>query len=184
MAENNIAPHGARGPLYAPAWHRPFLRYIDGEQGGGTGEQTPGSKSSDDGTDWKSEARKWEQRAKDNKSRADANDEAARKLAGIEDANKTAEAKNAERITELEKKLAAAERTALVARVQASHGISDEDAALFLTGGDESSLTAQAKRLAERASSAPVAPREGTARNSSSDDPMREYARRLFNSEE
>lgn len=136
------------------------------------------------GTDWKATSRLWERRAKDNKDRADANEAAAQRLAQIEGEQGAAEAKNAERITELENKLAAAERTALVARVQASHGVSDEDAALFLTGEDEKTLNAQAKRLAERNPSGPVAPREGTPRNSSSEDPMREFARNLFNSEE
>lgn len=48
-----------------------------------------------DGTDWKAEARKWEQRAKDNKS-------AATKLNQLEDANKSETEKLNERATKAE----------------------------------------------------------------------------------
>lgn len=93
---------------------------------------------------------------------------------------KTAE----ERITELEKSIEAANREALRRRVQAAHGISDEDADLFLTGTDEESLTAQAKRLsdrdAERKQKNNVSPREGNNPKPDKDDPMREFTRGLF----
>lgn len=181
MADKTNAPHGARGVLYAPAWHRPWLRYVEGEQGGGTGgEGTPQTGSEATGTDWKAKyeeaighSRKWEQRAKDNA-------DAARRLADIENASKTAEQQNADKIAALEQKLAASERTALVARVQATHGISDEDAALFLTGADEAALTAQAKRLAERAPAGPVVPSEGTPNDNNSTSPERAFLREIF----
>lgn len=57
-----------------------------------------------------------------------------------------------ERIANLEKQLEQSNREALRRRVQAAHGIADEDADLFLTGTDEESLVAQAKRLAARES--------------------------------
>lgn len=57
-----------------------------------------------------------------------------------------------ERIANLEKQLEQTSREALRRRVQAAYGIADEDASLFLTGTDEETLTAQAKRLAARAS--------------------------------
>lgn len=92
---------------------------------------------------------------------------------------KTAE----ERIAELEKSIESANREAMRRRVQAAHGISDEDADLFLTGADEDSLTAQAKRLADRESERKkqnnVSPREGN-QPSAGTDPMREFARGLF----
>lgn len=44
---------------------------------------------------------------------------------------------------------------ALRLRIAAKHGITDEDADLFLTGSDRDQLEAQAKRLAERTSNAP-----------------------------
>lgn len=57
-----------------------------------------------------------------------------------------------ERLAELETKYAAAEARRLRAEVANAHGISAEDRDLFLTGADEETLTAQAKRLAERTS--------------------------------
>lgn len=70
-----------------------------------------------------------------------------------------------ERIAALEKQLEQTSREALRRRVQAAHGIADEDADLFLTASDEETLTAQAKRLAERTSERKqnnnVVPREG-----------------------
>ena len=144
---------------------------------GGQGESV--ESESQEGADasgldeWKAHARKWEKRARENA-------DAARRLSEIENASKTAEQQNAERISELEQKLATSERTALVARVQASHGISDEDAALFLTGGDEAALTAQAKRLSERAAAGPVVPREGTPNDNNSTSPERAFLREIF----
>ena len=57
-----------------------------------------------------------------------------------------------ERLAELEQKYAAAEARSLRAEIASNHGISAEDRDLFLTGTDEETPTAQAKRLAERAS--------------------------------
>ncbi|HET7666549.1 MAG TPA: hypothetical protein VFK56_10865 [Mycobacterium sp.] len=88
-----------------------------------------------------------------------------------------------ERIAALEKEIQATQREALRRRVQAAHGISDEDADLFLTGTDEETLTAQAKRLAdresERKSNGNHVPREGN-NPQPTDDPMRSFARGLF----
>lgn len=78
-----------------------------------------------------------------------------------EQATKSAE----DRIKALEDELASSKREALVRRVQAAHNLSDTDVDLFLTGADEETLTAQAKRLAdrdsERKTKAPVVPNEG-----------------------
>lgn len=108
------------------------------------------------------------------------------KFADYDDLKKQAAgAKTAEdRISELEKSVADANREALRRRVQAKHGISDEDADLFLTGGDETSLEAQAKRLAERETErkkqANTSPREGTIPTGDKPDDMRDFARKLF----
>lgn len=110
------------------------------------------------------------------------------KYADYDDLKKAAEgAKTAEdRIADLEKQNAAIQHEALRRRVQAKHGISDEDADLFLTGADEAALTAQAKRLAEAngvKSGSHYVPHEKGAPSGSpkgtSDE--REFARRLFN---
>lgn len=112
------------------------------------------------------------------------------KYADYDDLKQKAEgAKTADdRIAELEKSIEKANHEALKRRVQAAHGVSDEDADLFLTGADEESLTAQAKRLAdretERKSKGNHVPREGETPSKKSDDPLREFAVGLFGSED
>lgn len=94
-------------------------------------------------------------------------------------------AKTAEdRIADLEKQVTATQHEALRRRVQAAHGITDEDAALFLTGADEDALTAQAKRLAGREAGRKKqgnrAPSEGNNPPSGDTGDDREFVRRLF----
>lgn len=127
-------------------------------------------------TDWKAEAKKWESRAKENKSAAD-------KLAEIEEANKTEAQKAADRLAAAEKDAASARSEALRLRVAAKFGIGDEDADLFLTGGDEQTLTRQAERLSaresERKKTGNHVPREGST-PPASDQPDVQFARELF----
>lgn len=114
----------------------------------------------DDGTDWKTEARKWEQRAKDNKSAAD-------ELAALKDSQKTESERLAEALaeakTEAEQvpgKVSAALRSHLVK----IHEISDEDAELFLTSTDPEVLLKQAERfVAHNKSASGYVPTQGTA---------------------
>lgn len=116
---------------------------------------------------------------KDVKAKADRLDE-------IEKANKTEAEKFAERIAALESENSRIQSEALRSRIQAKHGISDEDAALFLTGTDEDSLTAQAKRLAEREADRKkrggVAPKEGGSADiqGGATSDLRELTRQLF----
>ena len=120
------------------------------------------------------------------KIRAEERRKVTEKYADYDDLKAKAEgAKTAEdRITELEKSIEAANREALRRRVQAAHGISDEDADLFLTGTDEDSLTAQAKRLAaretERKQKNNVSPREGNNPTGGKSDELRDFTRNLF----
>lgn len=82
------------------------------------------------------------------RTEAKANADAAARLAEIEDAQKTEAQRAAERIAELEAQANEAKRDALRFKVASKHGISDEDADLFLTASDEETLTKQAERLA------------------------------------
>lgn len=84
------------------------------------------------------------------RTEAKANAEAAAKLAEIEDAQKSDAQRAADRIAELESAAAAAQADALRFKIATKHGITDEDAELFLTGSDEATLTRQAERLAAR----------------------------------
>lgn len=74
----------------------------------------------------------------------------ARRLDELEEANKTADQKTADRFAALESQLAASNAAALRSKVQATYKIDDDDAELFLTGTTAEQLEAQAKRLAER----------------------------------
>jgi septal ring factor EnvC (AmiA/AmiB activator) len=67
-------------------------------------------------TDWKAEARKWEDRAKQNKT-------AAEKLAELEEANKTAEQKANERLEAAERRAAELESKAAKAEVAGAAGV-------------------------------------------------------------
>ncbi|HHX46968.1 MAG TPA: hypothetical protein GX718_06300 [Brevibacterium sp.] len=96
-------------------------------------------------TDWKAEARKWEQRAKENKS-------AAEELSQIKDAQKSDAERAADALAQAQADAESARAELLRYRVAAEHGITDaEDIALFLTGTDADTLTKQAARLAARA---------------------------------
>jgi len=101
-----------------------------------------------------------------------------------------------QRIADMEKESAAAKAEALRSRVAAEFGISTKkgpkgepsDADLFLTGADESTLTAQAQRLAARESDRKkqgnFAPKEGnTTSTGGEDEDLRGFARKLFNKE-
>lgn len=112
-------------------------------------------------TDWKAEARKWEERAKANKS-------ASEKLAEIEEASKSEAQKLAERAEAAERALAEAQADALRSKVIAKHSI-PEDYHDFIVGASEEELTAKAekvKKLIEAQSEAPtrhaVIPSEGS----------------------
>ena len=128
--------------------------------------------------DWKAKSREWESRAKSNKGAAD-------ELAALKDTTTTAEQRFEARLAEVEKRAIEAETSALRSSIAATHGVSVEDRDLFLTGVDEATLTAQAKRLADREvdrkKAGNVAPKEGAATNSGTDDGLQEFTRKLFN---
>ena len=117
------------------------------------------------------------------RTEAKANAEAAKRLAELEESQKTEAQKQAERIAELEKQIEGATVQAVRARMAAKYQIDPEDADLFLTGSDEETVEAQAKRLSERVSTnkknPPRVPKEGTVTDPT-DSQDREFARQLF----
>lgn len=108
-------------------------------------------------------------------------------------AAKSAEDKAAAQIAEMQKqieslngKLTASESSALRARIQAKHGISDDDASLFLTATDPDALESQAKTLAERIGAAKKGAPYVPQQTGHTDPPVNEeaaYARQLFGRE-
>lgn len=93
-------------------------------------------KPAEDSTDWKSEARKWEARAKENSA-------AAKRLSEIDEANKTAEQKAAERIAAAEQRAAELEVKAVRAEVANAKGVPAD----LLTGSTQEELEASADAL-------------------------------------
>jgi len=93
-----------------------------------------------------------------------------------------------ERLASLEGELTAAKAIALRSDIAAKHGLSAEDRDLFLTGADESTLTAQAQRLAareaDRKKQGNFAPKEGKSPSNSGDsEDLRDFTKKLFNKE-
>lgn len=76
-------------------------------------------------------------------------DIAAKDLTELQQAQKVAD-DAAKAAADADARAAKADAEALRWRIAAKHGISDEDAELFLTGSDEDILTRQAERLAQR----------------------------------
>lgn len=129
---------------------------------------------------WKSKAREQEKRAKENAT-------AAARLAEIEDAQKSETQRLSEAAEAARRDADEARAEAMRLRVASSHGITDAEAvALFLTGTDEETLTRQAQRLSEMASTTnagaqPPAPRPDLSQgarggNGASGDPATDFA--------
>jgi membrane protein involved in colicin uptake len=107
----------------------------------------------------------WKQKAREQEKRAKENAEAAKRLAEIENAQKTAEQKAAELLAQVEKRAVEAEAKALRRDVALEFKLSKDDAALLDTISDEDAMRALAGRLAQsesdRRKSGNHAPREG-----------------------
>ncbi len=92
----------------------------------------------------------WKSKAREQESRAKANAKAADELAEIKAAQLSAEQRAAQEKADAERERDQARAEALRWRIATKHGISDEDAELFLTATDEETLNRQAERLKER----------------------------------
>lgn len=125
----------------------------------------------------------WRQKAREQEKRAKENAVAAKRLAEIEDAQKSAEQRAAEALAAAEQRAAQAEARAVRREVALEHKLSAEDAALLDTITDEDAMRALAVRLAAsevaRGKSGNHAPREGNT-PSPSRQPDRDVVRSLF----
>lgn len=129
-------------------------------------------------TDWKAEARKWESRAKENLASAKANEDAARRLAEIEESQKTEAQKLQEERDKAQKDLAE-ERTARIrAEVANTKGIP----ANLLSGSTQEELEKSADALIAfrgEAPKGPVVPGQGAAPRISPDSKVNAFAQAL-----
>lgn len=137
-------------------------------------EPAPAPVAQPDATDWKAEARKWEQRSKENKTALDALTEqhatATGRIAELESSN-----------TELAGQVAATEaakeRASLVDSIAKDKGVPAE----ALRGATAEELTAHADTLASLLKpSAPVIDGQAKTPGNSGPDPLREFTRQLF----
>ncbi|MGX7727591.1 hypothetical protein [Rhodococcus sp. 5G237] len=128
---------------------------------------------------WKSKAREQEKRAKENAA-------AAKRLAELEDAQKSETEKFTERLSKAEAEAASVPgkvSEALRSHLVKLHGIDKEDAELFLTASDPDLLLKQVDRLVgqpgKRKRQGNFVPREGTT-NPAVETDARAFARNLF----
>lgn len=97
----------------------------------------------------------WKQKAREQEKRAKENSDAAKRLAELEDAQKTEQQRQLEATEAAKRDAAEARAEALRYRIASKHGISEDDAETFLTGNDEETLTRQAERLSALATTNP-----------------------------
>lgn len=157
-------------------WNRPRLRFIEGAADeGGTGEKPAAEKT--EATFTQADVNRIVKERLERQAKNEFGDYADLKAKA--EGARTLE----QQVADLTAKHAESEARALRSDVAARHGISAEDRDLFLTGSDEDTLIAQAKRLAERESDRKkhgnVAPREGDTKNTGKSDPKREWLRSL-----
>jgi predicted DNA binding CopG/RHH family protein len=123
-------------------------------------------------TDWKAEARKWEQRAKENLS-------AKEKLTALEEASKTEAQKAADRAEQAEQRAQKAEAEALRFRIANEYKLSQEDAMALEHVASEEGMRTVADRLrASAESNRPKPPKSPSLKSgSSSAEPTGEKGR-------
>ena len=117
-------------------------------------------------TDWKAEAKKWELRAKENKT-------AAERLTTLEDSQKTEAQKLTDRATAAEDRAAKAEHKMLVAAVALEKGMTNSQAR-YLQGASEEELSASADQILTDFPSGPRRP-NGDVGQGPRDTPAAQY---------
>lgn len=130
----------------------------------------------------------WREKAREQEKRAKSNADAAKRLAEIEDAQKTEAQKSAEALTKETQRADAAERRSLALEIAVEHKLGTDDVGILSALPDEDSMRTLATRLAgqqaEPKGGAPVIPNLGktaTAPNSE-DAEARRFAKNLFSS--
>jgi hypothetical protein len=115
-----------------------------------------------DTTDWKAEARKWEDRAKADRAKARENEDAAKRLKDLEDSDKTELQKATDAANAATKRADEAESRALRLEIAHEKGLTPAQAKR-LVGGTREELEADADELVE--TFAPPAPDKTPSRS-------------------
>lgn len=141
--------------------------------------------TTDSTADKDAEIEKWKGLARKHEKEAKANADAADRLAKLEQDQLSKEEKLAEELATARKDADDAKAESLRWKIAARHGISDEDAELFLLGKDEDTLTKQATRLSGRQAeqtrkTGNVVPKEGTSTPNPKEDELKVFTRSLF----
>lgn len=146
------------GPLPAPSWHRPFLRYLEGDQGGNGGENKPETGGDSDLDKARAEAEKWKALSRKNEEQAKANAEKAKKFDELEEANKSEQEKLLARAEAAEKRIAEREAKDAAAATAAEVAKAKGVPASALRGSTREELEAHADELLELMPKKPAAP--------------------------
>lgn len=146
------------GPLPAPSWHRPFLRYFDGDQGAGGGDKKPETGGDSDLDKARAEVEKWKALSRKNEDQAKANAEKAKKFDELEEANKTEQEKLLARAEAAEKLIAEREAKDAAAATAAEVAKAKGVPASALRGSTREELEAHADELLELMPKKPAAP--------------------------
>lgn len=150
------------------------------------GEQPPGGQPEQAKTFDAEYVKKLRDEAARHRTDAKVNSDAAKKLAAIEDAQKTEAERTADRIAKADAEVAtvpAKVAAALREHLVDLHEIDKDDAELFLTGTEPDLLLKQVTRLlgqSDKRRKSNHVPREGTTPTSADSD-ERTFARELFN---
>jgi hypothetical protein len=148
------------GALPAPSWHRPFLRYLDGDQGGGSdgGDGKPETGGDSDLEKARADAEKWKALSRKNEEQAKANAEKAKKFDELEEANKSEQEKLLARAEAAEKKLADREAKDVAAATAAEVAKEKGVPVSALRGTTKEELEAHADELLAFLPKKPAAP--------------------------
>jgi hypothetical protein len=127
----------------------------------------------------------WRDKAREQEKRAKSNAEAAKRLAEIEDAQKTESQKAAEALAKAEQRASAAEQRATALSIATEHKLGKDDAETLALLPDEDSMRKLAQRLAgqaaEQKKNGNRVPSEGTVTKPPATD-ERTFVRNLFGS--
>lgn len=125
----------------------------------------------------------WRDKAREQEKRAKSNAEAAKRLAEIEDAQKSETQKASEALAKAEERASAAEKRASALAIATEHKLDKDDAETIALLPDEDSMRRVAQRLAgqaaEQKKQGPRVPKEGATTKAPAAD-ERDFVRNLF----